>query len=171
MTRRPLPLLLLCVLVLGACGGDEPAPTRVGGLDPDDPALNGSRDTEPPAPSPAPARPVPERVRAQLRAGEIALFDLTGATVVRPRTVDVSRTETIEGIRWTRWDRAGAVGTGRMVTNTCDPSCAVGAKVRQRATLSLFGPRTCDGRRYWGRSSVRATRPGYEVVSYLTAPC
>ncbi len=76
----------------------------------------------------------------------IPVVKLFGAALVRPSTLYVSPTAgpSGENLAWTGWGRAKAVGTGKMVYDTCDPDCSRGyGSTHGRVILSEL--RDCEG--------------------------
>ncbi len=168
--RRAVPtLLLLCALAAGATGcGEESS----GAALPEEPTAIPQERLDAPTPTPtaSQAQPLPAKVRAQLAAGEVGLFDVFGRTSVRPSTVVFAADSQVEDVDWSRWAPEGATGTGTMRFNDCDPNCVDGDRQAVPATVTLREPRSCDGRLYFATGKV-TTDAGPRVTSYLRAPC
>jgi hypothetical protein len=108
-------------------------------------------------------------VAAELDAGAVGVVDLSGTVGVRPRTMETASDAQLQDLRWTRWDAAGASGTGRLRVLVCEPTCATGRGRFEPATVTLSSVRQCGGRSYFdaARVSVRGEQPAV----YVRAPC
>jgi hypothetical protein len=162
------PVAIVLVLVLAGCGGTageraaEPQRTP-------DPALTQPGRGTPPVPLPA-KRALPAAVRAALASGQVAVVDVTGRASVRPSSLEIAQDATLRGVRWSRWDRDGAVGRGTLRTLVCNPTCAQGAIAAHPATIELSAPAACSSGSWFSHSRVEVD--GAPVpASYVRAPC
>jgi hypothetical protein len=61
----------------------------------------------------------------------------------RPTTLTVTcadGNESLTGLSWSSWAKAGATATGTLETNDCKPDCADGHQIRYPATVTLTDP-------------------------------
>jgi hypothetical protein len=170
-------LIWLCVLagVAGGCGvtPDE----RV--VSPAAPALNpriyGPRQASPRVQLPVArprARAASPAVASALAAGVVGVVDVAGRVGVRPRALETSADAVVRQLRWTRWDAAGARGSGRLRILDCSPTCAAGRPRVVAATVTLSAVRECGGRFYFDAAAVRVDPArGEQPASYVRAPC
>lgn len=63
-------------------------------------------------------------------------------------------------MRYERWSRRSAAGTGVMYTNSCTPNCAAGTLIRTATRFKLERPKRVDGQRRFSRL----------IAYYLHAP-
>lgn len=54
-------------------------------------------------------------------------------------------------MRYTRWSRHSAAGTGEMYTNSCTPNCAAGQLIKTATRFKLERPKRVDGQRRFSR--------------------
>jgi hypothetical protein len=164
--------VLACCLGLAACGvtPDErvvnPGPPAL------DPKVYGPAHANPAVRIPIPrprAKPASPEVAGALDAGVVGVVDMAGNVGVRPPVMETASDAELQDVRWTRWDAAGAAGTGRLRELVCEPTCATGRPRFVPASVVLSSVRQCGGRSYFdvARLSVRGERPAI----YVRAPC
>jgi hypothetical protein len=172
---RSLAVLTLFVLLAGCGVLDDEGPALTNAPDP---AVYGPEQAvpreQPPFDAPKLAEPA-EGVARALDAGQIGVVDLTGTVAIQPDTLETASDQTLEGVRWSRWDAGGAEGEGSLRALTCQPTCASGGTKTVPARVRLTGVRVCDGRQYYERGEVlldpKDTPSGSQPATYLRAPC
>ncbi|MDQ6745896.1 MAG: hypothetical protein M3Z27_07795 [Actinomycetota bacterium] len=69
----------------------------------------------------------------------------------KPRTLIIACGDggiLLEQLRWSRWTRTRASGSGLEAVNDCSPDCARGHFHRTPATVTLSRPISCRGQRH-----------------------
>ncbi len=164
--------LLGCACALAAAGCGSGAEREAGAqtqATPDPKLVRPGHGTPPPPVVPK-TFAVTDAVKAQLEGGAIAVVGVEGVAGVRPATLDVAADQTLSGIRWSRWGKRGAAGTGTLRTLDCDPNCAQGSLSTEPATVELSDPAKCPQGRFFSRAAVRP-QSGPAPASYVRAPC
>jgi hypothetical protein len=164
-------VLVLCALLFAGCGVlDDAGPEVSAGVDPAvyGPSEPVDRDAVPIDPPPVLAPS--DAVARLLDGGAIGVVDITGATGVRPSSLDTASDARLEHIEWSDWGASGAVGRGTLRSLDCNPSCADGHTTLAPAVIRLSGVRECGGRSYFASGAVEI--PGERPpATYLRAPC
>jgi len=172
--RRALLLCLLCALA-GCDDGERAAPSGPvvdDGVAPEQAGKPVSEVADP-LPTRAALDAQPDApLRARLRAGSVAVVDLTGRMGIRPRALVIAKGGRLDRLEWSRWDDSGARATGRMRGVVCEPTCAQGEPVDARVTITLSDPVACPAGRFFDRGAIEVTS-GDDVkpTSWLAAPC
>jgi hypothetical protein len=174
-------LIAVCVLagLLAGCGVTPDESVVNPGAPTLDPRAYGPRQASPSVTiavdRPA-ARPASPAVASALASGVVGVVDVSGRVGVRPRRLETSSDATLQDLRWTRWDAAGARGSGRLRILDCSPSCAAGRPRVIAAAVRLSAVRECGGRFYFDAAEVRidpTASPvrGEQPATYVRAPC
>ncbi len=73
---------------------------------------------------------------------------LNDKLVVKPSRIEFKDLE-LTAIRWTGWGAPTATGRARASSLQCDPSCAMGRRIRTTARLRMFKRKTRNGKRIY----------------------
>jgi hypothetical protein len=149
-------LLAACLAVAGCGGGDEEGTAA--------PAAGVGGEPSAATPSVAPeatAQPLAygPGAKARLAAGAIAVVDLKNRAAIEPRNMQVNNEQALDGLRWSGWGNPSATGRGGVDTLICDPTCATGRLERSTAMIVLSKPQSCEGRRFYTRSTMTYKEP------------
>lgn len=159
-------------LGLAGCGQVKQEPVRRG---PASAVFTVPGDSTAPSPS-ANDIPCPRGTRTPVRgpARSVRVLGVSGRATVAPRELQTAREITLTCVRWRGWGSDVARGQGVARILECQPNCATGRIVRQRARIRLMDLRRCPkGPRYYDRAVVTLLdesgtgRP----VSYLNRAC
>jgi hypothetical protein len=165
-------IVLACCLGLAGCGVSPDERVVNPGAPTLDPKVYGPPHANPAVRIPIPrpqAKPASSAVAGALDAGAVGVVDEAGNVGVRPRTMDTASDAQLQDLRWTRWDAAGASGTGRLRELVCEPTCATGRPRFVPATVTLSSVRQCGGRSYFDAAQVSVR--GEQPAVYVRAPC
>jgi hypothetical protein len=165
-------ILAACCAALAACGVSPDEHIVNPGAPKLDPKVYGPAHANPAVRIPIPrphADPAGPTVSGALDAGVVGVVDEAGNVGIRPRTMETASDAELRDLHWTRWDAAGATGTGRLRELVCEPTCATGRARFVAATVTLSSVRECRGRSYYdaAKVSIQGERP----VTYVRAPC
>ncbi|MEY9928455.1 hypothetical protein ABH926_003094 [Catenulispora sp. GP43] len=75
-------------------------------------------------------------------AGKATVYGCDRQPVAQPKTYILACGDggtLLNQLAWTGWGKAKATATGVQIQNSCQPSCAAGAPVSAKATVSLSG--------------------------------
>jgi hypothetical protein len=72
----------------------------------------------------------------------------------------------INKIRWSSFGAATATGTGTLLVNKCEPSCADGNYDRSKITITLTKPKTFAGKRSYSVLKMTTTATGKSAGIY-----
>lgn len=74
--------------------------------------------------------------------GKATVYGCDGQPVSQPKTYTLACGDggtLLEQLAWTGWGKAKATATGVQIQNSCQPSCAAGAPISAKATVTLSG--------------------------------
>jgi hypothetical protein len=165
-------ILVACCIALCGCAVSPDERVVNPGAPTLDPKVYGPPHANPAVHIPIPrphAKPASPAVAGALDAGVVGVVDEAGNVGVRPQTMEAASDAELQGLRWSRWDAAGASATGRLRLLVCEPTCATGRGRVVPATVTLSTVRECSGRSYFdaARVSIRGEQPAV----YVRAPC
>jgi hypothetical protein len=137
--RRRLPILLLAVPLLAACGTTT-TKTVI------------STTTAPVASSSTtPTTSSPVTPTTSTAAAAVFFHGAAGPTQQRPASLQLTGDGTlaVERVQWSTWGGPTAIGTGNAFYHGCTPNCASAPTHTALVAIRLSSVRSCSGRSYY----------------------